>query len=152
MTRQSDVSTGGEASISLKHQEVHLGGDFQSFGQSWLKSSAPFKPNSEKLASPSPMVDRMKENKDESTSYSMERFSKDSLDGKFSLLSLNSTTSYTFISSTDSSVGRAVDCRGVAIHRSLVRIRLGGFFFPFFFSSNARRCWSPVQSSLYFKK
>ena len=37
--------------------------------------------------------------------------------------------------STDSSVGRAVDCRGVDIHRSLVRIRLGGFFFPNIFQS-----------------
>ena len=34
--------------------------------------------------------------------------------------------------STDSSVGRAVDCRGVVIHRSLVRIRLGGLFSTFF--------------------
>ena len=85
VTRQSDVSTGSEASISLKHQEAHLGGDLQSFGQSWFKSSAPFKPNSEKLASPSPIADRMKENKEESTSYSMQRFSKDSLDGKFSI-------------------------------------------------------------------
>ena len=33
---------------------------------------------------------------------------------------------------TDSSDGRAVDCRGVDIHRSLVRIRLGGLFFFFF--------------------
>ena len=31
--------------------------------------------------------------------------------------------------SFDSSVGRAVDCRGVEIHRSLVRIRLEGIFF-----------------------
>ena len=31
--------------------------------------------------------------------------------------------------SFDSSVGRAVDCSGVDIHRSLVRIRLEGFLF-----------------------
>ena len=30
--------------------------------------------------------------------------------------------------SFDSSVGRAVDCSGVVIHRSLVRIRLEGYF------------------------
>ena len=34
-------------------------------------------------------------------------------------------------SSFDSSVGRAVDCSGVVIHRSLVRIRLEGFLFHF---------------------
>ena len=31
--------------------------------------------------------------------------------------------------SFDGSVGRAVDCSGVVIHRSLVQIRLEGFFF-----------------------
>ena len=35
------------------------------------------------------------------------------------------------LASFDSSVGRAVDCSGVDIHRSLVRIRLEGFFFIF---------------------
>ena len=33
------------------------------------------------------------------------------------------------LASFDSSVGRAVDCSGVGIHRSLVRIRLEGFLF-----------------------
>ena len=36
-------------------------------------------------------------------------------------------------SSFDSSVGRAVDCSGKVIHRSLVRIRLEGLNFFFFF-------------------
>ena len=39
-----------------------------------------------------------------------------------------------------SSVGRAVDCSGIDIHRSLVQIRQGGFFFPlpFFFFLRVR--------------
>ena len=46
---------------------------------------------------------------------------------------------FTSIRSFDSSVGRAVDCRGVKIytdiHRSLVRIRLEGLYVFFLFFS-----------------
>ena len=48
--------------------------------------------------------------------------------------------------SFDSSVGRAVDCSGEVIHRSLVQIRLEGV--PFFFLLASFYIWS-IEASVH---